>query len=131
MVRQDEQPVAQAADRAARPAPQRHTPGCRWSGRSRSRPASCTAGRRAGQDLVLASTDGTAMLGSGPVTRHVEAILEYLAPVDDLGRLVAEHVVGRSACSRAGSVVVVTGRAVLRRLASLASSRQGFRSSPW
>ena len=41
-------------------------------------------------------------------------------------RLVAEHVVRRDRRARAGSVVLVTGRAVLSELASPASSRQGF-----
>ena len=83
------------------------------------------AARRAGQEMVLAATDGTAMLlRPGESTASV---LEYLAitRLSTAGSL-------RGTLSSAigalgpGSVVLVTGRAVPSELASLAGSRHGF-----
>jgi uncharacterized protein (DUF58 family) len=83
------------------------------------------AGRKAGQEVVLAATDGTAMLLRPG--ESAAAVLEYLAIVH-----LASHgsiratLAGAIGTLGAGSVVLVTGRAVPTELASLASSRQGF-----
>ena len=83
------------------------------------------AGRRAGQEVVLAATDGTAMvLRPG---ESAASVLEYLA----IARLATTGSI-RATLSGAigvlgeGSVVLVTGRAVPAELASLAGSRHGF-----
>ena len=83
------------------------------------------AGRRAGQEIVLAATDGTAMLLRPG--ESAASVLEYLA----ITRLATAGSL-RSTLSNAigtlgeGSVVLVTGRAVPSELASLAGSRHGF-----
>ena len=83
------------------------------------------AGRRAGQEVVLASTDGTAMLLRPG--ESAAAVLEYLAVarLSTAGSL-RSTLSGAIGVLGAGSVVLVTGRAVPSELASLASSRQGF-----
>ena len=83
------------------------------------------AARRAGQEMVLAATDGTAMLLRPG--ESAASVLEYLAiaKLSTAGSL-------RGTLSSAigalgpGSVVLVTGRAVPSELASLAGSRHGF-----
>ena len=83
------------------------------------------AARRSGQEMVLAATDGTAMLLRPG--ESAASVLEYLAiaKLSTAGSL-------RGTLSSAigtlgpGSVVLVTGRAVPTELASLAGSRHGF-----
>jgi uncharacterized protein (DUF58 family) len=83
------------------------------------------AARRAGQEMVLSATDGTAMLLRPG--ESAASVLEYLAiaKLSTAGSL-------RGTLSSAigtlgpGSVVLVTGRAVPTELASLAGSRHGF-----
>ena len=83
------------------------------------------AGRRAGQEVVLAATDGTAMLLRPG--ESAASVLEYLA----VARLstagsVRATLSGAIGVLGSGSVVLVTGRAVPAELASLAASRHGF-----
>jgi uncharacterized protein (DUF58 family) len=83
------------------------------------------AGRIAGQEVLLAATDGTSM-----VLRPGESaapLLEYLAvcrPTSS-GSVRATLAAAIGTLGN-GSVVLVTGRTVPAELASLASSRQGF-----
>ncbi|HEY8094294.1 MAG TPA: DUF58 domain-containing protein [Acidimicrobiales bacterium] len=83
------------------------------------------SGRRAGQEVVLAATDGTAMvLRPG---ESAASVLEYLA----IARLATTGSIratlsGAIGTLGAGSVVLVTGRAVPAELTSLAGSRHGF-----
>jgi uncharacterized protein (DUF58 family) len=83
------------------------------------------AGRRAGQEVVLAATDGTAMLLRPG--ESAASVLEYLAVarLTTAGSL-RSTLSGAIGVLGAGSVVLVTGRAVPSELAGLASSRQGF-----
>ena len=83
------------------------------------------AGRRAGQEVVLATTDGTAMLLRPG--ESAASVLEYLAVarLSTAGSL-RSTLSGAIGVLGAGSVVLVTGRAVPSELASLAGSRHGF-----
>ena len=108
VVRQDEQPRP-APPRSCSTCGARPTPGSRWSGPCPWRPASCWPARRAGQEMVLAATDGTAMLLRPG--ESAASVLEYLAitRLSTAGSL-------RGTLSSAigtlgpGSVVLVTGR---------------------
>jgi uncharacterized protein (DUF58 family) len=83
------------------------------------------ASQRASQEVVLASTDGTALLLRP--TESAAPLLEYLAVAHlaSFGSLRAT-LSGAIGVLGAGSVVLVTGRAVTSELNSLAASRHGL-----
>ncbi len=83
------------------------------------------ASHRAGQEVVLAATDGTAILLRPSETPS--PVLEYLAVAHLAGfGSVRATLAGAIGMLGAGSVVFVTGRAVTSELNNLAASRHGL-----